>query len=113
MRTWNQSDRRVRTRRDRALRRPLLRRSRPERLGLPPRDDVVARLAEIAAAEEAHRRRATDGKCTLPEDSRLLAAMQHSLPPCSGCALGFDRLVMLACGTTEIRDVVAFTWDEL
>ena len=40
---------------------------------------------------------------------RGLAAMERpGLPPCSGCALGFDRLVMLACGATTIGDVIAF-----
>ncbi len=52
--------------------------------------------------------RRADGKYTLPEDSRLLAAMQHGLPPCAGVALGFDRLVMLAAGTTDIAQVLAF-----
>lgn len=52
--------------------------------------------------------RATDGKQRLPEESRLLDAMQHGLPPCAGCALGVDRLVMLLAGTSDIADVIAF-----
>ena len=56
----------------------------------------------------ANQRRAADGKYTLPEDSRLLAAMEHGLPPCAGVALGFDRLVMLAAAATDIAQVIAF-----
>ena len=52
--------------------------------------------------------RAADGKYTLPEESRLLAAMDHGLPACSGCALGFDRLVMVATGAKSIQEVLAF-----
>ncbi|MCI0359125.1 MAG: EF-P lysine aminoacylase GenX [Planctomycetaceae bacterium] len=52
--------------------------------------------------------RAADGKYTLPEESRLLAAMDHGLPACSGCALGFDRLVMVATGAKSIQEVMAF-----
>ncbi len=52
--------------------------------------------------------RRADGKYTLPEDSRLLAAMQRGLPPCAGVALGFDRLVMLAAAATDIAQVLAF-----
>jgi lysyl-tRNA synthetase class 2 len=52
--------------------------------------------------------RRADGKYTLPEDSRLLAAMRHGLPPCAGVALGFDRLVMLAAGAADIAQVIAF-----
>jgi lysyl-tRNA synthetase class 2 len=36
-----------------------------------------------------------------PIDEEFLAALAH-MPPASGCALGFDRLVMLAAGATSI-----------
>ena len=44
----------------------------------------------------------------VPVDEHLLAALDHGLPDCSGVALGVDRLVMLAAGTREISDVIAF-----
>ncbi len=40
-----------------------------------------------------------------PIDNDFLAAMAH-MPPASGCALGFDRLVMLATGANSINDVL-------
>lgn len=52
--------------------------------------------------------RAADGRFLVPEESRLLDAMQAGLPPCSGCALGFDRLVMAATGAATIDEVLAF-----
>ena len=42
---------------------------------------------------------------TPPMDEDLLEALAH-LPPCAGVALGFDRLVMLATGATDITDVL-------
>ena len=41
----------------------------------------------------------------LPLDEELLAALAH-MPEASGAALGFDRLVMLATGATEIDQVL-------
>ena len=41
-----------------------------------------------------------------PIDEDFLAALQHGLPECSGIALGFDRLVMLAAGARHIEDVL-------
>lgn len=40
-----------------------------------------------------------------PLDEDFLAALAH-MPPASGCALGFDRLVMLASGATRIDQVI-------
>ena len=52
--------------------------------------------------------RTAEGKQPLPEESRLLAAMRRGLPPCSGTALGFDRLVMVALGAKSIDAVMPF-----
>ena len=60
---------------------------------------------------ESNRLRRLDGKEPLPEDSRLLAAMRSGLPPSTGVALGFDRLVMLAAGAESIDQITAFPWD--
>jgi lysyl-tRNA synthetase class 2 len=40
-----------------------------------------------------------------PLDEDFLAALAH-MPPASGCALGFDRLVLLATGATHIEQVL-------
>ncbi len=70
---------------------------------------------ELLDAEELSCRNATvlqqrerDGKLPLPSKSRLLAAMRAGLPPCSGCALGFDRLMMVAMQAGAIDEVIPF-----
>jgi lysyl-tRNA synthetase class 2 len=40
-----------------------------------------------------------------PVDEEFLSAL-HEMPPASGVALGFDRLVMLASGAERIEDVI-------
>jgi lysyl-tRNA synthetase class 2 len=57
---------------------------------------------------ENNRLRALDGKPPLPEESRLLAAMECGLPDSTGVALGWDRVVMLAAGAKCLDEVIAF-----
>jgi lysyl-tRNA synthetase class 2 len=47
----------------------------------------------------------------LPDESRLLRAMERGLPDCSGNALGVDRLVMLALGQKKLADVISFPFE--
>jgi lysyl-tRNA synthetase class 2 len=69
--------------------------------------------ADVLRERNAHANaeRAADGKPQLPANSRLLAAMDAGLPPCTGAALGFDRIVMIAAGTQSIDEVIAFPID--
>jgi lysyl-tRNA synthetase class 2 len=53
------------------------------------------------------------GRPVYPIDEKLITALEEGLPPSGGIALGVDRLVMLIAGASEIRDVLAFTDDEL
>jgi lysyl-tRNA synthetase class 2 len=63
----------------------------------------------LSERQRVHNRwRLRDGKEALPEQSRLLAAMRAGLPPCTGVALGFDRLAMVALGATSLAEVMAF-----
>jgi elongation factor P--(R)-beta-lysine ligase len=68
--------------------------------------------AELRARNAAvNRQRLSDGKSALPEESRLLAAMEAGLPSSVGVALGFDRLAMAALGAKSIAEVMAFPFD--
>jgi len=65
----------------------------------------------LERARAANQRRSEAGKPTLPVESRLVEAMQDGLPDACGVALGFDRLVMIACGASQLSEVIAFPID--
>ncbi|STX39148.1 elongation factor P--(R)-beta-lysine ligase [Legionella feeleii] len=52
--------------------------------------------------------RARQGLSRPQPDEYLLQALEHGLPPCSGIALGVDRLLALACKQTAIANTLAF-----
>jgi lysyl-tRNA synthetase class 2 len=60
-------------------------------------------------ADLATRRRR--GQPVRPADELFLAALAAGLPECTGVALGFDRLAMVAAGTRNIDDVIAFPFE--
>jgi lysyl-tRNA synthetase class 2 len=65
--------------------------------------ELRRRLTEVNVGRQA------EGHSALPLPESLLAAMQEGLPNCSGCALGFDRLAMLALGAESISETMAFS----
>jgi lysyl-tRNA synthetase class 2 len=66
-----------------------------------------------ARFEQDNRTRLRNGQALVPVDDYLLAALRHGLPACTGVALGLDRLLMLLCGATDIREVLLFPWDRI
>ena len=100
----------------------MLARVRDDELPVAERFELIYRGIELANGyhelldadelrrriEEANVQRAGDGKTKLPKQSRLLAAMEAGLPACTGVAVGFDRLVMLAAGANSIDEVITF-----
>lgn len=59
--------------------------------------------------DNAHRRQA--GKVEMAPDPWLLAALESGLPPCSGVALGIERLQMVLTGAERIAQVLPFPID--
>ncbi len=74
--------------------------------------EELADAGEYAARFTAeNRKRKTMSKPELPVDKKLLESLKKGLPPCSGAALGLDRLLMLGLGVDDIRDVLVFPVD--
>ncbi|UDG81296.1 Elongation factor P--(R)-beta-lysine ligase [Candidatus Profftia lariciata] len=61
--------------------------------------------------EEDNRKRAALGLTQYPLDEKLLGALEHGLPDCSGVAIGIDRLIMLALNEQQLSTVIAFNID--
>ena len=68
---------------------------------------LTKRLQEVNAL------RIADGHHAIPQERFLAAMRTHedgspALPPCCGCALGVDRLLMIMLGASRIDDVLTF-----
>lgn len=79
------------------------------------RVEIANGYRELTDARELRRRMEADGTRrrkrglpAVPEDLRLLQAMEHGLPECAGVALGFDRLLSLKAGIEDIRRAMPF-----
>jgi len=73
---------------------------------------------ELADADEQQQRFAADNVCRtkrgqpqMPADEALIGALAHGLPDCSGVALGFDRLLMVAMEASRIEATMPFGFD--
>ncbi|MDZ7662414.1 EF-P lysine aminoacylase EpmA [Thiohalophilus sp.] len=59
--------------------------------------------------ERDQQQRRQQGRFVPELDEKFLAALEHGLPDCAGVALGIDRLLMIATGKDDIRDVLSFS----
>ncbi len=58
--------------------------------------------------EEDIKKRVSLGVTPLAIDDKLLAALEAGVPPCSGVALGVDRLVLIALNAKRLNQVMSF-----
>ena len=72
------------------------------------RDPGEQRRRMLADIEKRH----AGGQQPVPVDEPLLAALESGLPACAGVAVGFERLLMIAAGAKDIRDVLTFAFDD-
>ena len=74
--------------------------------------EELADATEQRARFEADRQQRRGRGMPAPDiDSALLAALAAGLPPVSGVAMGFDRVLMLRLGALDISEVLAFPLD--
>jgi len=77
--------------------------------------EIANAYSELIDAEEQMARfkasavlRKAMNKPVYPPDDAFLSAIKTGLPPCSGIAMGLDRLLMVFSGATSLDDVIAF-----
>jgi len=73
--------------------------------------ELIDPIEQRKRLEEANEKRAKLNKGRYPMDDYFLAAVEKGLPDMCGVACGFDRMMMLRLGLTNIEDVLPFSWD--
>ena len=61
--------------------------------------------------DKDNQQRQAQNKPVMPIDNRLLSAIENGLPPCTGVALGLDRLMMLINQKHTLNDVLSFGFE--
>lgn len=75
--------------------------------------ELTDALAQKKRFEHDQLLREHQGLPHVHEDKHLLAALEYGLPPCSGVALGVDRLIALALNQNSLSDVLAFDFSRV
>ncbi|MGI9213898.1 MAG: amino acid--tRNA ligase-related protein, partial [Methylococcaceae bacterium] len=71
-------------------------------------DELTDALEQEIRVEAGLRERIRLGLTQPQSDQRLLAALRHGVPDCSGVALGLDRLLMARLGLSSIDETICF-----
>lgn len=71
--------------------------------------ELTSASEQAARFEADNTQRRALGKPEVTADVKLVAALEKGLPDCSGIAVGFDRVVMLACGAASLDEVQTFS----
>jgi lysyl-tRNA synthetase class 2 len=75
-------------------------------------DELRDEDALVARFRRNDQRRVAAGRKAIGRQNRALErAISSGLPPCTGVALGVDRLLMVRTGKRAICDVIPFTID--
>jgi lysyl-tRNA synthetase class 2 len=75
-------------------------------------DELLDPLANRERIRSSNEQRDKLGHGAVPEDEDFFAALAQDLKPCSGNALGFDRLLALLLSESNLDRVVPFRWNK-
>ncbi len=70
--------------------------------------ELVDPIRQREMFEEQAREKAAGDEEAMSVDEEYLVAMEHGMPPITGCAIGIDRLITLITGQKNLRDCVLF-----